>query len=105
MEIKSTPEYLNINGSLYQTRISSKFKKRKPYRSADPRIILSFIPSTVIDIFIQAGQDVKKGDILIILDAMKMQNRLKSPVEGLIKRIHMKKGDRVPKGVLLVEIE
>jgi len=105
MEIKSTPEYLNINGSLYQTRISSKFKKRKPYRSADPRIILSFIPSTVIDIFIQAGQDVKKGDILIILDAMKMQNRLKCNMDGKVKSVAVKKGDKVSKGTVLVELE
>ena len=71
--------FLNIDNSLYQTRISTKFKNRIKYKPADPNLILSFIPGTVVEIFAKAGQRVKKGDLLLILDAMKMQNRLKSP--------------------------
>lgn len=105
MEIKDNLGYLNIDTSLYQTRISSKFKKRKPYRPADPKIILSFIPGTVLDILIKPGQDVKLGDDLMILDAMKMQNKLKCNMDGRVKSIAVNKGDKVSKGTFLLELE
>ena len=102
---KEKLESLNINGSLYLTRISNKFKNRINYQPADPRMILSFIPGTVLDIFVSPGQNVKKGELLMILDAMKMQNRLKCPMDGKIKSIVASKGDRVSKGALLIEME
>jgi biotin carboxyl carrier protein len=105
MNNKDTLGYLNIDTSLYKTRVSSKFENRKPYKPADPRIILSFIPGTVLDIMITAGQDVKKGDDLMILDAMKMQNRLKCNMDGKVKSINVKKGDKVSKGTVLLELE
>jgi biotin carboxyl carrier protein len=97
--------FLNINTSLYQTRISCKFQNRKPYKPADPKIILSFIPGTVLDIFIEKGQNVTKGEDLMILDAMKMQNKLKCNMDGKVKSIAVKKGDKVSKGTVLLELE
>ena len=97
--------FLNIDTSLYQTRISNKFQNRKPYKPADPRIILSFIPGTVLDIFIEPGQSVSKGEDLMILDAMKMQNKLKCNMDGKVKSIAVKKGDKVSKGTVLLELE
>jgi biotin carboxyl carrier protein len=97
--------FLNIDTSLYQTRISKKFQNRKPYEPADPRIILSFIPGTVLDIMIKPGQKVSKGDDLMILDAMKMQNKLKCIMDGKVKSIAVKKGDKVSKGTVLLELE
>lgn len=96
---------LNIDTSLYQTRISNKFKNRKSYQPVNPRIILSFIPGTVLDIFIEAGQKVTKGQDLMILDAMKMQNKLKCNMDGKVKSIAVKKGDKVSKGTILLELE
>ena len=97
--------FLNIDTSLYHTRISNRFTNRKPYKPADQRIILSFIPGTVLDIFVEPGQDVSKGDILMILDAMKMQNKLKCSMDGRVKSIAVKKGDKVSKGTVLLELE
>jgi biotin carboxyl carrier protein len=97
--------YLNINSDLYKTNLSRKFKNRKHYQPADPKLILSFIPGTIIDIMVKEGQDVIKGEDLMILDAMKMKNRLKSSMDGRIKKILVEKGARVPKGVVLIELE
>ncbi|MEI6047498.1 MAG: acetyl-CoA carboxylase biotin carboxyl carrier protein subunit [Bacteroidota bacterium] len=105
MNDNDKPGYLNIDTSLYKTRISNKFLNRKPYRPADPRVILSFIPGTVLDIMIETGQIVNKGDDLMILDAMKMQNRLKCSMDGKVKTISVKKGDKVSKGTVLLELE
>jgi biotin carboxyl carrier protein len=105
MNSKDTLGFLNIDTSLYKTRISSKFANRKHYLPEDPRIILSFIPGTVLDILIKPGQVVKKGDDLMILDAMKMQNNLKCNMDGKVKTIAVKKGDKVSKGTVLLDLE
>jgi biotin carboxyl carrier protein len=98
-------EFLNIDTSLYQTRISKKFLNRKPYEPANPKIILSFIPGTVLNILIEQGQQVSKGEDLMILDAMKMKNKLKCPMDGKVKSIAVSKGDKVSKGTVLLELE
>ena len=96
---------VNIDESLYKTRLSKKFETRKKYQPLDPKMILSFIPGTVLDIMVTEGQSVEKGEEMMILDAMKMQNKLKSPISGLIKKILVNKGDKISKGKLLIELE
>jgi biotin carboxyl carrier protein len=96
---------LNIDTIHYKTRISRVFANRKPYKPADPHMMLSFIPGTVLDILVKPGQRVSKGDDLMVLDAMKMQNLLKCTIDGKVKTIMVKKGDRVSKGMILIEIE
>jgi biotin carboxyl carrier protein len=105
MAKKEKKEFLNINNTLYQTRLSDKFRNRKKYQPADPSEIRSFIPGTIVDIFAKEGQSVKQGDLLLILDAMKMKNRLKCPADARIISVEVKKGDRVPKGALLLRLE
>jgi biotin carboxyl carrier protein len=96
---------LNINSSHYKTRLNNRFLNKKPYRKADPKLLLSFIPGTILDILVSEGQKVKKGDDLIILEAMKMQNRLKCSEDGEIRKIHVSKGVRVAKGTVLIEMK
>ena len=105
MSTEEKLEYLNIDTSLYQTRLSKKFRERKSYRPVDPRKILSFIPGTVLEIMVKPGQKVSKGEDLMILDAMKMQNKLKCSMDGTVKSLNVKKGDKVSKGTALLEIE
>jgi biotin carboxyl carrier protein len=95
---------LNINSTRYITRLSRSFLNRKFYKPADPKIIQSFIPGTVLDIMVKEGDSVKEGDDLMILDSMKMQNKLKSPAGGFIKSIKVKKGDKVSKGTVLLDL-
>jgi biotin carboxyl carrier protein len=104
MQNRENLKSLNINSTFYKTWLSRKFVNRKPYEPANPGLVSSFIPGTIIDILVKPGQVVKKGDELIILDAMKMQNRLKSVIDGKVNIISVKKGDRVSKGELLLEI-
>jgi len=98
-------ETLRLFTGFYKTRLNARFKVRKPYKPDDPKIILSFIPGTVLDILVKPGEPVKKGDSLMILDAMKMQNLLKSKVDGKVKKIVVKKGDKVSKGTILLEMD
>ncbi len=96
---------LNINSTIYTTRLSEKFINRKPYSPADPGRVISYIPGTILDILVKEGQTVVKGEDLLILEAMKMQNFIKSSLGGKIIKICVKKGDRVGKGTVLLEIE
>lgn len=93
---------LNIDSTLYKTRLSKKYEERSPYKSANPKFILSFIPGTVLDILVKPGQKVKKGDDLMLLDAMKMQNQLKCTIDGEVKKVPVKKGEKVSKGTVLL---
>ena len=70
----------------------------------DTKKITAFIPGTIVDVKVKVGQEVKAGDILVILDAMKMHNRILTQVNTTVKAINVKKGDRVPKGFIMVEL-
>lgn len=105
-KVKNNEElgFLNINSSLYKTRLNRKFINRKPFKKADPGMVTAFIPGTILDILVEEGQGVEKGDYLFILDAMKMQNKLVSPARGKVKKINVRKGDRVSRGNILLEL-
>ena len=62
------------------------------------------MPGLVLDILVKEGTEIKKGDPVLILEAMKMENILKSPEDGSIKKIKVRKGKVVEKNDMLVSI-
>jgi biotin carboxyl carrier protein len=62
------------------------------------------MPGMVISVQVQAGQAVKKGDVLLILESMKMQNELRSPRDGIVGRVRVAAGDRVEKKDTLLSV-
>lgn len=103
MENRETNK-LVIDQTHYTTRISSRFAVRKPYKPPEPGKLRSFIPGTVVEVLVSMDDEVQAGDDILILDAMKMKNRLKSHIAGRVSCINVKPGDRVAKGTVLVEI-
>jgi len=63
------------------------------------------MPGLILDIHVEAGQEVKEDDPLLILEAMKMENVITSPRDGVIKSINMSIGNTIDKGQLLIEFE
>lgn len=63
------------------------------------------MPGLILEISVAVGQEVKENDPLLILEAMKMENSILSPRDGVIKAITMIKGAAVEKGALLIEFE
>jgi len=61
------------------------------------------MPGMVLNILVKEGDHVTKGDALIVLEAMKMENILKAPGDGVIKKISAKKGAAVEKNQLLIQ--
>lgn len=74
--------------------------------SNNPEIgnVLAQIPGLLSKIFVSVGSNVKKGDKLFILEAMKMENEIDSPVSGIVKNIYLSKGMAVEKGTLIMDI-
>ncbi len=95
---------LVIDGTKYRTTLHRKYENRSAWAKPDKTKVYSFIPGTVVKILVKKGQCVKKGETLFILEAMKMQNLIKSPVEGIVEAINMDEGAKVPKGKILVEL-
>ena len=98
-------ESLEIGSAVYATRLTAKFKNREVWKRPDERRIEAFIPGTIQRIMAKEGQEVSAGSPLLILEAMKMRNEVLSPVDGKIRKIHVKEGEMVPKSHLLLEID
>ena len=63
------------------------------------------MPGKIIDILVEEGSEVKEGEPIIILEAMKMQNEIASHVTGVVKSIEVKKNDTVMKDDTLIDIQ
>lgn len=62
------------------------------------------MPGLVLNVMVEPGQLIKKGDAIVVLEAMKMENILKASADGEVKKIHVKKGDKVEKNQVMVNL-
>ena len=96
---------LEIDGLKYKTHLTTKFTNRQKWEKPNPGNVTTYIPGSIIDIYVQEGQEVEAGDLLCLLEAMKMHNKVLAPISGHVKKIHVKKGDKLPKNKSMFEIE
>jgi biotin carboxyl carrier protein len=68
-------------------------------------LIKAPMPGLVVKILIEEGQSIKKGDKIIIVEAMKMENSLQSLIDGTVKSVKVKEGQAVDKDTVMIEIE
>ncbi len=104
--VKPEPDFISFQMEhiAFKTLANRTFLLRKPYEAEDPKKITAFIPGTIVKLHVKEKQKVKEGQILLDLQAMKMNNHLLSPLDTVIKKIYVKQGDRVTKNQLLVEL-
>lgn len=67
--------------------------------------VIAPIPGKIIEINIQEGEQIKAGDTLMVLEAMKMENHIQMPQDGIVKKIFIEQGNQVRANEILVEIE
>ncbi len=103
MEENNELSSLEIEGTAYKTLYTTKFENRKAWVKPNEKHVVSFIPGTIVEIFVKEKQTVVQGEVLFILEAMKMKNKIISPLNGVVKSIYVSKGRIVPKGFLMLE--
>lgn len=96
---------LQIDGVEYKTTFTKKWLNRKAWTEPNPYLIEAHIPGTILHIDVKEGQEVKAEDMLLTLQAMKMENKITAPFSAKVKKIYVSKGERVPKGTLMIELE
>ena len=93
-----------VEARKYKTHLTENYKQRKPWVAPDTKEVKAYIPGTIVSVAVKPGDALKQGDLLLVLEAMKMQNRIEMPFDGVIKAIHVKPGDVIAKHFLMVEI-
>jgi biotin carboxyl carrier protein len=63
------------------------------------------MPGLVLNVLVEPGQQVTAGEGLVVLEAMKMENELRAAVDGVVKAVHIARGEAVGKNTLLIELE
>ena len=99
---------VNVNGSVYEVEIEEMSapstmsapvaKPAAPAPVAAPaggNAVKAPMPGTLLDVKVQNGQSVKKGQVLVVLEAMKMENEIQAPCDGKISSLNVRKGDSV----------
>jgi biotin carboxyl carrier protein len=102
---------IKVNGRKYHLEAKDKYDEllkslgMEAAGSGKINEIKAPMPGLVIDIMVAPGQEVKKGDPVMVLEAMKMENILKSPSDGIVKKINVEKRQAVEKNQVLLNFE
>ena len=100
---------LKINGQRIEMRAKDRFDQLLERLGLSNATVVQVnelkapMPGLIVDVRVQAGQAVQKGDPLLVLEAMKMENILKAPADGTVSAIKVSLRDNVQKGQLLVQ--
>ena len=102
---------VNVNGTQYDITLevlegeaAAASPKAAPAASGSGETVSSPMPGTILDVKVAAGQAVKSGDILFILEAMKMENEIFAPCDGTVSSVAVSKGAAVNPGDVLCVI-
>ena len=112
---------VTVNGKSYKVEMEHAAPKAAPVKSATPaapkadapkatpaaggKKVVSPLPGSVIKVLVAEGQAVKKGDTLLTLESMKMENTIAAECEGTVKQVAVKAGQTVMQDDLLVVLE
>lgn len=94
-----------LEGRVYVVDAAPQGTGRRKKRSDDHGALAAPMPATVLAIAVEPGQRVSKGDVLIMLEAMKMELPIRAPRDASVKAIACSPGDLVQPGVPLLELE
>lgn len=102
---------IKVNDNIYDlnlmTELDALLDKMGMSSGSDEKMdnVKAPMPGLVLDILVETGQTINKGDNLVVLEAMKMENIIKASGTGIVKSIKVNKKDAVEKNQLLIEME
>ena len=109
-DAKNKKHQLKINGKVVDVQLEDKYdellKKLGMDASSSQKIgdLKAPMPGLVVNIPVSEGDVIKKGDVLLILEAMKMENALKAVADATVKKIMVKTGQAVEKNQVLIQL-
>ncbi len=98
-----------VEGEHFEIKVMDEMKKKLEKllgaEGLEEGEIKTSMPGKVTKVFVKEGDAVKKGDPVVVLEAMKMENEFKAPKDGVVKALKVKEGDTVNAGAVLAIIE
>ena len=94
-----------IDGRTYVIEADVRRSAEQPHATDDQMALSAPMPATVLAVKVAPAQDVATGDLLVLLEAMKMEVPIKAPRAGRVKSVACREGELVQPGVPLVELE
>ena len=110
-DFKNREYVVSVNSNSYTVNISNgidQLIKEMGFTigsSIKANSIKAPMPGIILSVNVEENQEVKEGETLLILEAMKMENAIGAPKDGVIKSIFIKSGETVDKGELMIEME
>jgi len=103
------PDSIDINGTRYSVDVSKIDSSHyggeaKPAKQTGGGKITAVLPGQISSLQAKPGQEVKKGQLLGILEAMKMENEILAPCDGKVQSVRVERGQTVMRGDLILEI-
>jgi len=102
---------ISVEGKRFEVELTDAYDKLlksmgiEKFGAKKVKEVKAPMPGLVLEVDVKVGDEVAEGDTLLILEAMKMENALKSPVSGVVASVSAIKGEAVEKGTVLVEFE
>ncbi len=100
---------IKVNGNVYKVQVTTQLDLLLKQLGMDNLIgnkvsqLKAPMPGLVLNVLVAEGNEVKKGDSLIVLEAMKMENIIKSPADAVVKKIEVVQGDKIEKNTVLIQ--
>lgn len=101
---------IRVNGHDYSVSVKDKYDvlldELGMDNAASKKVndIVAPMPGLVLKVMVENGQKIKKGDAILILEAMKMENILKAPSDAIVNKVHIVSGDKVEKKQVLISL-
>lgn len=131
-EVEGQEIKLDVNGTPYVVTVDKEMRAQKPRTTVisnrpDPRVaaaqgdvqrssapnpnsaaggtkVTTPLPGTILDVFVNVGDQVKSGQRVVLLEAMKMENNIEADTDGTVTAVNVRKGDSVLEGDTLIVI-
>jgi len=123
-DIDNSIATVEVNGTPYSVELHQEMEKQKTPKlvrqevkpkpgeghivkqpSGEGQQITAPLPGSIFKMLVKEGDEVKKGDTLLVMEAMKMENNVQADKDGTIKEVKVKEGDSVLQGDVLITME
>jgi biotin carboxyl carrier protein len=102
---------IKVNGNIYNVEIEDRYGQLLKQLGLDYSMsgkiadVKAPMPGLVLKVLVVPGQEVAKGDNLLVLEAMKMENMIKCPTDGIVGKILVSTGDKIEKNAILLQFD